>query len=131
MGNAIGLCGHDGKYTFIVCSCLFFGYWVLPPPRYPLIFKEDSTICIYVAYSLKLCAIPATCHSNTSKTHGGTVPVQAIAHLQLLRRSCYEIQALTVEPIRASITQDAKETPHKDWGFLPCVYLTKILYGYG
>ena len=31
---------------------MFFGDWVLPRPRYPLILMETSTICIHMAYTL-------------------------------------------------------------------------------
>ncbi len=134
--NGTGLCGHDGKdiaFLFVHICSWATGYY----PHHD-IRSFSSGRCNYIhaytwiPYTLKLCAIPATCHSNTLdcdiggaiwslgviyfpnwgafqrffessnswrvaldiRGPGGTGEPQAIAQLQLLRRACYEIQAL-------------------------------------
>ena len=67
--NGTGLCGHDGKYT----PCLFVHICSWATGYYPhhdiRSFSSGRFNYIHaytwIPYTLKLCAIPATCHSNT------------------------------------------------------------------
>ena len=69
MRNGTGLCGHDGKdiaFLFVHICSWATGYY----PHHDIrSFSSGRFNYIHaytwIPYTLKLCAIPATCHSNT------------------------------------------------------------------
>ena len=86
VGNALALCGHVGKNACIVwCYICFLAIGYCPPPRYPLILKETSIICICMGYTVNFVLyqplfIQTLENSRRNCSSAGHCTVAAAAH---------------------------------------------------